>query len=105
MMTFEKFKEYINTICSFNEYLDSIDTFGISLYETPIPELFYKMQSEYEQLVFTDEALDWINWWLYEKNSKWDYQIKKFEAYDKDGNVIPSDTIEDLWNIIKEYIK
>ena len=47
------------------------------------------------EYVFGEETLDWINWWVYEKNDS-----PNLEAYDEDHNVIPTDSIEDLWNLI-----
>lgn len=53
------------------------------------------------EYIFGKEALDWVNWWMYEKNGT--LSSSPLEAYDKDGNVIPTDTIDDLWNLIEEY--
>lgn len=103
-MEYKDFEDYIINIQDFDKYMSSVDDLGISLYETPIPTLFFKMQHRYEDLVFTQEALDVIDWWLYEKFTPWDGK-EKLEMYDKDGNIIPTDSIEDLWNYVKDYLK
>lgn len=103
-MEYKEFKEFIETIQEFDKYLDSIDNLGISLYETPISTLFYKMLDQYEKLIFNEEAIDIINWWLYEKFSFYNNE-EILEMFDKDGNVIPTDTIKDLWICIKNNLK
>lgn len=50
---------------------------------------------------FTEAGQDWIFWWLFEKNSSWSTDNK---AFDKDGNEIPTETIDDLWNLVKEEL-
>lgn len=49
--------------------------------------------------VFTEEALNTINWWMFEKAGRSD--MKMWE----DGKEIPTETIEDLWNIVKTEMK
>jgi hypothetical protein len=51
-------------------------------------------------LLFQEEGVDDINWWLYEKCECPDYKM-----WDKDGNEIPTETLYDLWEIVKDYRK
>ena len=51
-------------------------------------------------LEFNEYAIDDITWWLWEKNG--DPEMK---MWDKDGNEIPTETIEDLWEIVKDNRK
>lgn len=95
IITFEEFKDYIETIQEFNKFISDLSEFGIDLYETKLPNLTYKFQRKYENIVFTEKQQDWIDWWLYERPG-----INNNEVTDKNGNTIPSRTIEDLWNII-----
>lgn len=100
-MTFEEFKEHIETIQEFDKFISDLSEFGIDLYETKFPGLTYKFQKKYENLVFTEKQQDWIDWWLYERpciNGNEDPVFNK--AFDENGNEIPTNTIEDLWNII-----
>ena len=39
----------------------------------------------------------WIEWYVYDKNWGTDARLT---GTDKNGNEIPSDTLEDLWNLI-----
>lgn len=51
-------------------------------------------------ILFDEEGVDTIDWWLYEKNFRSDYKM-----WDKDGNEIPTETTDDLWEIIKNNRK
>ena len=67
--------------------------FGLSQHQEQSADLLF-------EYIFGTDALDWVNWWLYEKNGPISHS--PLEAYDKDGNIIPTDTIDDLWNLIEE---
>ena len=41
---------------------------------------------------------DWISWYVYEKEFG---ENTALYCNDKNGNIIPSDTLEDLWELIK----
>jgi hypothetical protein len=47
-----------------------------------------------------NDEYDFINYWVYEKNFGKDKELKVF---DKDNKVIPSDTLEQLYDLIKKY--
>lgn len=49
---------------------------------------------------FDEGGVDWINWWLFEKPT---FAEGKGEAWDADGKVIPTETVEDLWNIVENH--
>lgn len=51
-------------------------------------------------ILFDEEGVDTIDWWLYEKNFRPDYKM-----WDRDGNEIPTETTDDLWEIIKNNRK
>lgn len=40
----------------------------------------------------------WIYWYIYEN----DWGKQKLECEDENNNVVPSETLEDLWNLIKD---
>ena len=58
------------------------------------------MFEKYLETYFTEEGTDIIYWYLFEKNGNSEYKM-----WDKDKNEIPTETIEDLWNIVKDYLK
>lgn len=67
---------------------------------TSIYKFNHLMYAKYIISNFTDEGVDWINWWVFEKSD--DQTLK---AYDKDYKEIPMETIDDLWNYVKQYRK
>lgn len=50
------------------------------------------------EALFTEEGVDWINWWLYEKGV---LHYNELIAKDANGNIIPTETIDDLWELVK----
>lgn len=54
------------------------------------------------EALFEEDGVDWINWWIYEKNSRWG---RFLEAKNVDGSIIPTETLDDLWELVKEYRK
>lgn len=101
-MTKEGFIKLIENAQNYNKELDRWSDFGIDLFELPISELGWNFLNVVLPELFSDEGVDWINWWLFEKPG---FRGDPNQAYDEDGNVIPTDTIDDLWNIVKDYQK
>lgn len=101
-MTKERFIKLIENAQNYNKELDRWSDFGIDFFELPISELGWNFLNVVLPELFSDEGVDWINWWLFEKPG---FGEDPNQAYDEDGNVIPTDTIDDLWNIVKDYQK
>lgn len=99
-MTKEGFIKLIENAQNYNKELDRWSDFGIDLFELPISELGWDFLNIVLPELFSDEGVDWIDWWLFEKP-----RFGGDQAYDENGNVIPTDTIDDLWNIVKDYQK
>jgi|GEM_PF-6702615 len=104
MITKEQFTELINTVLSFNKELDRWDDFGIDLFNLPLGDISSRMSELTYTNLFDDEGIDWINWWLYEKPALFKGEADN-QAYDENNKVIPTDTIDDLWNIVEKYRK
>lgn len=49
--------------------------------------------------LFLKEGIDWIYWWFFDKP----YVKGNIKARNSLGEIIPTETPEDLWNIIEEY--
>ena len=99
-MTKEGFIKLIKNTLNYNNELDRWSGFGIDLFELPISELGWNFLNITLTELFSDNGIDWINWWLFDKPV-----LEPNQVYDKNGNVIPTDTIDDLWNIVKDYQK
>lgn len=93
-------EEFINLISKHQEWDKKIDEVGkvFGCVPTEMSWIDYS-NTLFEYLIgisFNDNGQDTIYWWLYEKlpgnNQMWD----------ANGNEIPTETIEDLWNIVKD---
>lgn len=49
---------------------------------------------------FKEEGIEDIEWWLYEKSNN-----PELKFFDTDGKEIPTETIDDLWEIVKDNCK
>lgn len=102
-MTKEGFIKLIENAQNYNKELDRWHDFGIDLFELPISELGWNFFDIILQEFFTDEGIEWITWWVYDRISITTGEHLK--GYDKENKVIPTETIEDLWNLVKDFQK
>ena len=101
MITKEQFVKLITDNRKHNDRLDEVeDVLGLAIYDCDWVEYGNILFDEVLGLLFQEEAVDDINWWLYEKCGHSDYKM-----WDKDGNEIPTETLDDLWEIVKDYQK
>ena len=100
-MNKEQFIELIKQHQEQSECLDKIEQYGFYLWENPIIEFGFIMFDKVLKSNFNDKGIDWINWWLYERDNEWCSEIGK--AWDENNKEIPTETIEDLWNIVEKY--
>lgn len=101
-MTKEGFVRLIENAQNYSKEIDRWSDFGIDLFELPIAELGWTFLHVTLPELFSDEGVDWINWWLFEKEG---FGGEPNQAFDENGKVIPTDTIDDLWNLVKNYSK
>ena len=101
MITKEQFIKLITDHRKHNDRLDEVeDVLGLTIYDCDWVEYGNILFDEVLGLLFQEEGVDDINWWLYEKCGRPDYKM-----WDKDGNEIPTETLDDLWEIVKDYRK
>lgn len=101
MITREQFIKLITDNRKHNDRLDEVeDVLGLAIYDCDWVEYGNILFDEVLGLLFQEEGVDDINWWLYEKCGRPDYKM-----WDKDGNEIPTETLDDLWEIVKDYRK
>lgn len=101
MITKEQFIKLIIDHRKHNDRLDEVeDVLGFAIYDCDWVEYGNILFDEVLGLLFQEEGVDDINWWLYEKCERPDYKM-----WDKDGNEIPTETLYDLWEIVKDYRK
>lgn len=100
MITKEKF---IDLISEHQKWANRIDEVSEVL---DVPSLFECDWVDYTAMLFDktlnflfkEEGVDHINWWLYEKNG-----LSSMKMWDETGEEIPTETLGDLWEIVKEY--
>ena len=98
-------EEFIDLILKQQEWSNRVDEVSKAL---NVPTLFESDWVEYASILFdktldflfNEDGVDDISWWMYEKSGN-----PKLKMWDKSGNEIPTDTIEDLWNLVKDNRK
>lgn len=97
-MTKELFTKMIIEIQNFSNRIDSLcDVLCTDFFESPLVESGWNLINLLVESHFDEEGQDWINWWLYEKDGR-----PELKAFDENDNEIPTETIDDLWNLVKD---
>ena len=99
-MNKELFKFILNKLIELEEFTDKLSEAGLDIVETPAFQTGAFLFDEVIKAYFTEEGIDWIVWYMFEKRPNPD-QIK---ATDENGNEICTN-IDELWDIVKEYLK
>ena len=102
MITKEKF---IDLILKQQEWSNRVDEVSEAL---NVPTLFESDWVDYAAvlfdktlaLLFNEDGIDDIYWWMYEKSEN-----PELKMWDESGKEIPTDTVEDLWNLVKNNQK
>lgn len=104
MITKEQFTKVIEDTLKLNKEYDRWDDFGINLREFPIGDTVADLAESIWNITFDEDGVDWINWWIYERPALFEGdEVNK--AYNEDGSEIPTETVDDLWNIVKKFRK
>ena len=112
MITFEKFKEIIVKYIRFYQCENQLRKMGLDVFESPLFETTGYYFDWLWEAYFTEDGCDTISWWIFEYHDIEDDfdrdgnyigdPDKEPGMWDKDDNVIPMVTIEDLWNEVKD---
>lgn len=74
------------------------------MWELPIGDTVASLAESIWSIVFDEDGVDWINWWIYERPALFEGdEVNK--AYNEDGSEIPTETVDDLWNIVEKFRK
>ena len=98
-------EEFIDLILKQQEWYNRIDEVSEAL---SVPTLFESDWVEYAAILFdktldflfNEDGVDDIYWWMYEKSGN-----PEFKMWDENEKEIPTDTVEDLWNLVKDNQK
>jgi hypothetical protein len=111
MITFEKFKEIIVKYIRFSIVEEQLRRMNIDLLESPLFSTPGYYLDWLWEAYFTEEGCDTIAWWMFEYHdlaNEFDNEgnyigdDKDPGMWDKNDNIIPMVTIEDLWNEVKD---
>ena len=104
MITKEQFTKVIEDTLKLNKEYDRWDDFVINLWELPIGDTVANLAESIWDITFDEDGVDWINWWIYERPALFEGdEVNK--AYNEDGSEIPTETVDDLWNIVEKFRK
>lgn len=98
-------EEFIDLILKQQEWSNRVDEVSEVL---NVPTLFESDWVEYASvlfdktlaLLFNEDGIDDIYWWMYEKSEN-----PELKMWNESGKEIPTDTVEDLWNLVKNNQK
>ena len=96
----EEFIELLREQDAQEDRINALSSMGLYIFDSPLIEYGNKMFARLIKAYFTEEGVEWIYWWLYEKDG--DPEMK---AWDENHNEIPMETMEDLWNYVEQYLK
>ena len=111
MITYEKFKDIIVKYIQFSKVEDQLYKMGINISEGPLGETAGHYFDWLWEAYFNEDGQDTITWWAFEyhdmevdfdNNGNYIGENKNPGMWDKDDNVIPMITIEDLWEYVKD---
>jgi hypothetical protein len=112
MITYEKFREIIVKYINFYRCEDQLRKMNINIFESPLFDTAGYFFDWLWEAYFTEDGCDTISWWAFEyhdleedfdNNGEYIGDPEKQPGmWDKDDNVIPMITIEDLWNEVKD---
>ena len=104
MITKEQFTKAIKDTLKLNKEYDRWADFGINLWELPIGDTIANLAESIWDITFDEDGVDWINWWIYERPALFEGDEVN-RAYNEDGSEIPTETVDDLWNIVEKFRK
>lgn len=108
MITKEKFIEYFKHLRNAEEYVDKLLDVGIDIVESPLFFSYGWMSDNFIASHFNDEAVDTINWFIYEHHNiveDFDNNLQllnngHLSMTDAKGKDITPQNIEDLWELV-----
>lgn len=101
MITKEQFTKLISEYLVQQKMIDNIEgIIGGRIYDWNIIEYGNTLFETVLSLEFKDDAVDDIYWWLFEKRFN-----PSLKMWDKEGNKVPTETIDDLYEIVKDRCK
>lgn len=101
MITEKHFIELINNYQNWNKQIDAFEDVLNNAAALRECSIFMYTELLFDQLLnayFTEEGVDWVYWWLFDRPTN------HYSSANINRETVPADTVEDLWNIVKEHI-
>ena len=92
MITKEQFTNIINSYNKFDEFIEYQHAVGIDIIESDLYTTFGILFDNAIYSNFTEEASDFIMWWMFEDVNK---------EIEVDGKTIKLESIDNLWEYLK----
>ena len=97
-------EEFITLINEYKKWADRItqvcDVLKANIFDSDWVEYSSLLFERTISFLFKEEAQDDIFWWLWEKDGRSDMKM-----WDASGKEIPTETVDDLWNIVEKFRK
>lgn len=98
MITKEQFIDLISEHLKWNGRMEEIArVLNSFIWESDWVEYTSLLFDKTLKLSFNEDGIDDIDWWIYEKNGR-----PEMKMWDSNNKEIPTETIEDLWEIVKD---
>lgn len=111
MITYEKFKDIIVKYIRFSKVENQLYKMGINITDGLLGETTEYYFDWLLEAYFNEDGQDTISWWVFEyhdigkdfdNDGNYIGEDKEPSMWDKDENIIPMITIEDLWKSVKD---
>lgn len=87
----------------FSAEADRWNDFGINIFELPIYDIPWQWFYTWVNHYFNVDGREWIDWYLFESISI--TTGEHLPCWDADGNKLFVNNTEELWDIVKDYVK
>ena len=102
ILPFEDFEKAINSCLELTALSESLEKLlGAESFLT-FDHVYIQNTLSLLKFVFADEA-EWIEYWAYDLD--WGARADELTAWDKEDNLIPLKTVEDLYNLLVKNLK
>lgn len=97
-------EEFSKLVLGYRNWEKRVDEVGTVLHSNPFEmdwvEYTYYLFLDALNLAFNEEGVEDITWWVFEKQGNSDLKM-----WDANGDEIPTETIDDLWELVKDNRK
>lgn len=98
MITKEQFVNLITKYQVWDKRVEEVsDVLNCPIYDMDLVDYTNELFDQTIKISFDIHGVDNISWWLWEKAGN-----PELKMWDSDNNEIPTETIDDLWEIVKD---